>query len=821
VSAASELQRLLVAACARQLAQQDQANVLEWGDGAGMAHAMRCLGADGRGFAFIADDKTFQAAQRALTDGGAGARELFHVPVGAASERESGFAAHRDYALSPAALGRSFSLIVVAGADRASCVMIGWLLLDDAGVMILRRRADDDAANGAIPRAAAVSRISGPAGADEFVLIAKHAPLPETIAAAVRGSFPSGYQIATSAAPAVAVAQTRPTPMPVRAAQPAASCVFINTYYPAFLEAHYKRHPELLKASYAEQKASLQATCFGDSDFYSAGLQRAGWAADDLIANCSPLQRAWAREAGLDLPDHLDILVEQLKRLRPQVIYLQDLSLATAQVLGRLRPLADLIVGQIASPVPPQAHTVGLDIVFTSFPHFAERFRQSGITSYYQPLAFDPRVLDLPPADGGTHSLTFVGGISPHHPAGTELLTALAAALPIEIYGYGAESLPPDSRVRSRHLGEVWGQDMFGVLRASAITVNRHIAVAETYANNMRLFEATGSGALLITDHKTNLGELFEIGREIVAYRTPEECVALCQYYLGHPDEAAAIARAGQRRTLRDHTYAQRMGDTAEILARHLRLKREAAQMQAIDLGAVSTGHTPIAPGAVTTALTDAWKNESLPQKQRALVARELDAMYKGAAVTPFDVLAKALRPLLTRHPSAPVLEIGCASGYYREVLRYLLGRPIDYTGVDYSPAMINMARDYYPAGTFLVADGAKLPFPDQAFPIVISSCVLLHVPNYQQHISETARVAANVVVVHRTPVCRSRQTHHLRKQGYGVDMVELCYNEGELIGLLGQAGLDVIARHEFHSDPQRDEYGVTYVCGKQGKELY
>ena len=46
--------------------------------------------------------------------------------------------------------------------------------------------------------------------------------------------------------------------------------------------------------------------------------------------------------------------------------------------------------------------------------------------------------------------------------------------------------------------------------------------MAKSYANNMRLYEATGVGALLVTDWKENLGEMFEPGKEVVAYRSPE-----------------------------------------------------------------------------------------------------------------------------------------------------------------------------------------------------------------------------------------------------------------------------------------------------------
>ena len=42
--------------------------------------------------------------------------------------------------------------------------------------------------------------------------------------------------------------------------------------------------------------------------------------------------------------------------------------------------------------------------------------------------------------------------------------------------------------------------------------INKHIEDTE-YAGNMRLFEGTGSGCLLITDYKRDLEKLFHIDR--------------------------------------------------------------------------------------------------------------------------------------------------------------------------------------------------------------------------------------------------------------------------------------------------------------------
>jgi spore maturation protein CgeB len=79
------------------------------------------------------------------------------------------------------------------------------------------------------------------------------------------------------------------------------------------------------------------------------------------------------------------------------------------------------------------------------------------------------------------------------------------------------------------------------------LTLNHHGAIPP-YANNLRLFEATGVGTLLVTDWKAKLHDMFEPGKEVIAYRSAEECAELVKYYLEHDEERQAIARAGQQR---------------------------------------------------------------------------------------------------------------------------------------------------------------------------------------------------------------------------------------------------------------------------------
>jgi len=111
---------------------------------------------------------------------------------------------------------------------------------------------------------------------------------------------------------------------------------------------------------------------------------------------------------------------------------------------------------------------------------------------------------------------------------------------------------------------------MYKILAQSKIVINRHIDVAEDYANNMRMFEATGMGALLITDEKKNLPELFKVGKEVVTYKDSADLTEKIKYYLQHEDERQKIAKAGQKRTLTDHTYLKRMEELARIIKKYL-----------------------------------------------------------------------------------------------------------------------------------------------------------------------------------------------------------------------------------------------------------
>jgi spore maturation protein CgeB len=84
------------------------------------------------------------------------------------------------------------------------------------------------------------------------------------------------------------------------------------------------------------------------------------------------------------------------------------------------------------------------------------------------------------------------------------------------------------------------------------------------------MFEATGMGALLITDSKKNMDEFFKSGSEVITYKSAEDLTAKIKYYLKNEKERLKIAKSGQKRTLKDHTYKKRMIELDKILRKYI-----------------------------------------------------------------------------------------------------------------------------------------------------------------------------------------------------------------------------------------------------------
>ncbi|WP_156921774.1 CgeB family protein [Desulfovibrio inopinatus] len=85
-------------------------------------------------------------------------------------------------------------------------------------------------------------------------------------------------------------------------------------------------------------------------------------------------------------------------------------------------------------------------------------------------------------------------------------------------------------------------------------------------AVNQRVFDVPACKSFLITDRRRQLESLFEPGREVVVYDSPQEIHDLVRHFRDRPTERQRVAEAGHRRVVAEHTYVKRLSTLLEAM---------------------------------------------------------------------------------------------------------------------------------------------------------------------------------------------------------------------------------------------------------------
>ncbi len=197
--------------------------------------------------------------------------------------------------------------------------------------------------------------------------------------------------------------------------------------------------------------------------------------------------------------------------------------------------------------------------VISSIPWMVEAARAAGCRAEYMPLAFDTRARVAGMGVKRDLGCIFVGSVGSNHRRRTQLLEELKDVVTV---------MPP-----------VFGREYFRTLARARVVLNVHAEWSRGAANNMRMFEATGMGAALVTDgdferfwpadNESN-DCVWAVDRKWIQYsefsprnlRTWLEGFASAgRFYGGRTswgEEAQAI-------TLREHTYESRVSELVAL----------------------------------------------------------------------------------------------------------------------------------------------------------------------------------------------------------------------------------------------------------------
>jgi spore maturation protein CgeB len=384
------------------------------------------------------------------------------------------------------------------------------------------------------------------------------------------------------------------------------------TVYPEYVRYLYAAHPGLEARPFAEQKAAHDAEAVAWGDAYTRALAPLGYEVLEIPFDIEPMQRAWAAEQGMRPGAALDpakVLAAQVRAFKPDVLWYDHHD---ENILRRIRHqhgAPRLVAGWVGSHLGARNAWKQMDLILSCAPESTAALRAQGLRSEQIHHAFDDAVFDRLRPSEREIPLTFIGSIVRRrgfHLVRDRILSRVVERLPLAIHSPSLEPpaveyakmavggalhlvtgtmralgvleaaerrsslvrkaarvasaprLPVNPRLRRHLKPPVFGLGMYQLERDSAVVLNIHADSSPTFASNMRLFEAAGVGSCLLTDWRENIGKLFEPDREVVTYRSADECVEKATWLLGHPEERAMIARAGRARVLRDHTFARR-----------------------------------------------------------------------------------------------------------------------------------------------------------------------------------------------------------------------------------------------------------------------
>ncbi len=187
--------------------------------------------------------------------------------------------------------------------------------------------------------------------------------------------------------------------------------------------------------------------------------------------------------------------------------------------------------------------------------------REKGIDAH----AFGPHWIEGDPPPAG-------GEAAPPRRVGSGPISAIARAARLALEGRNPIQAVLDrrdwARFRARYPaalhGPVSDEEYVALFSESRISLG-FLILGDTHRTarplrqiRLREFEATMAGAFYLTGWIEEMTLYYDVGKEIVCYRSRDELVDLCRYYLRHESEREAIRRAGHKRARRDHTWERR-----------------------------------------------------------------------------------------------------------------------------------------------------------------------------------------------------------------------------------------------------------------------
>ena len=206
------------------------------------------------------------------------------------------------------------------------------------------------------------------------------------------------------------------------------------------------------------------------------------------------------------------------------------------------------------------------DALFFKEPYLVDRLRAMlDLPVHYLSQGCNPRY-HRPAVPAGTDPYLVVAGNM--YPSRVRLIERLIEkGIPVKAYGSAIPRWIGDSPIRGIHTGRpVFVEEKARIFRSAAGVLN-NMHPGEVSGVNLRLFEAAGSGAAVLSEFRPVIPDLFAVGEEILTFHNFNELVEQASRLLHEPGLTARLGDAATRRAHSEHTIGHRLATIIEKVA--------------------------------------------------------------------------------------------------------------------------------------------------------------------------------------------------------------------------------------------------------------
>ena len=362
----------------------------------------------------------------------------------------------------------------------------------------------------------------------------------------------------------------------------------ISHLYPKILEDFKKKYPDLSNKSYQETLKLLHEEKYSVSNFYSKALKKLKYKCKEIISNAEFLQKKWIYERNGKEVDNFNILLEQIKHYRPDIVYVGNADLCTKYFISNIKKISTvkLVLGYHCAPFNKKIlqNLSNVDAVVTcTYGYLKTLKKKINKNILFLPHAFQ----DVPDKFKYKRNIdvTFIGSLFPGNKLHSNRIDMIYKLMKNFKNNYIAVNFSNFFLFKYLYFiiknllsfnifnniilfykllfiyffskKPVFGHKMYSILKKSKISINSHIGDTE-YAGNMRIFEGTGCGCLLMTDKKKGYSKFFQANKEIVIYKNNDDLINKFIFYLKNQKKLSIISKQGQIKTLKKHNYSKR-----------------------------------------------------------------------------------------------------------------------------------------------------------------------------------------------------------------------------------------------------------------------